>query len=152
MGDTGEFREPPEPGEAIAPPATWDAIRRWERGHGVRLPDMLAEALAVRDGGPVRGTVSLEFARLSQFESLEETKWDHIYREEGPTEYEVPGRDYLFLVGHDCGCGVVLDYRGKQDPGILIIEFDVGGRLTEIGATTFTEYVLMARRAAGWDV
>jgi hypothetical protein len=113
---------------------------------------MLAEALAVRDGGPVRGTVSLEFTSLSQFESLEGTKWDHIYREEGPTEYAVTGRDCLFLVGHDCGCGVVLDYRGKQDPGILILDFNVGGRLSEIDAATFAEYVLMARHAAGWDV
>lgn len=151
MDGTGEFWEPPEPGESTAPPATWDAIRRWERDHGVRLPGMLAAALAVRDGGPVRGTVALEFASLSQFEPLEDTKWNHIYREEGPTEYEVTGRDHLFLVGHNCGCGVILDYRGKQEPGILILEFDVGGRLTDIGTVTFAEYVLMARRAAGWD-
>jgi hypothetical protein len=88
---------------------------------------------------------------LAQLESLDDERWDHIYREEGPREYEVTGRDRLWLVGQDCGCGVVLDYRGKQEPGVLILEFNVGGRLCDIGAGTFDEYVLMARRAAGPD-
>jgi hypothetical protein len=147
MSEGEQFWRSPEPGETAPPPVAREEIRRWEEQRGVRLPARLAEALASQDGGPVDGTVSLYLEPLEQIESLGDDTYDFIYQEEGASASEVSDRHKLFLVGHDCGCGIVLDYRGKQEPSILILEAGEGGRLTDLGARTFDDLVVMARRS-----
>jgi hypothetical protein len=148
MAGPGIFWEPPEPGESPPSPATWEEIRRWEAEHSVQLPRLLAEALAVADGGRVRETSSLDINSLAEFETLGCGDWDHIYQEEEGSGPEVVDRDRLFLIGDCFGCGIVLDYRGKQEPAILMLEYEVGGRLRDSGLGTFEELVLDLRSDA----
>lgn len=144
MSDMRRFWEPIDPEDpdqwwTPPPPATPAEIRAWEAEHSVRLPARYAEALAIQNGGRVRGTMSFDLSPLSEIESLVGERFEGMYREWDEEGAEVPGRDRMFSIGSESGCDIILDYRGKAEPGILILEHDMGRRLSAIGVASFDD-------------
>jgi len=146
MDDALPFWQPIDPDDydqswTPRPPATLDEVRAWEAEHSVRLPPRLSTALMVQNGGWVRGTDSLYLSSLSGIKSLVGEECDHYFHEEGNKETEVTGRDKLFVFGIEHDCNLVLDYRRNQDPEILWIDHNVGGRVSPTGMSSFDNLI-----------
>ena len=144
MASTPSIWEPydpddPENSPPPAPPVTPEEIRAWEAKCSVRLPSRYADALTLQDGGRVLGTMSLDLSPLSGIESLDGERFEGMYREEDEEGTEMTGRDRMFSIGSECGCEIILDYRGRAEPVILILEHDMGRRLSDTGGASFDD-------------
>lgn len=137
MAEDTVFWDSPEDNEEVAPGVSSAEIRRWEESHGVRLPRRLAAALSAQDGGRVRGQPELRINGLEGIERLDGDEWEHLYEEGDEGEFPANQRDRLFAFGDQYGCELVLDYRGRDEPGILVVEHGMGGRLAGIGVASF---------------
>jgi SMI1/KNR4 family protein SUKH-1 len=56
MTEPNRFWDVPYPYGPELPPVSADQLRRWEKRFGVRLPQVLAQALMIQNGGALHGT------------------------------------------------------------------------------------------------
>ena len=129
---------PPRPGPDEA------TIDGWERGHGVRLPSTLRDALQVQDGGYVTGT-QLRLHGLSQMEPLSNDSYAHMCEYEGDREFGDLSK--LHLVGMEEAIGglLVLDYNNGPEARVLWLWRDLGDELRDEGDGTFDQMIVRQR-------
>lgn len=126
-----QFWGPEYPAVSANPPApSAGRVRAWESRHGVRLPATLAAALAVQDGGCVRGC-ALVLYPLDEVEPLG------------------AGR-FRFGADDEAQAQLVLDYSAGGEPRILRVPHDSGREIEQVpGVTTFDELVRGMRERTG---
>jgi len=106
------------------PGVTAEEIAAWEQERGVRLPDVLRQALARQNGGYVRDS---QF-RVWPLEAMippDDEFWEYASYE----EEEVPDRELVFQFGEDeFGGTCLLNYmRGpQQEPSVYVHHSDPG--------------------------
>jgi SMI1 / KNR4 family (SUKH-1) len=129
---------PPRPGPDEA------TIDVWERGHGVRLPSTLCDALQIQDGGSVTGT-RLRLHGLSQMEPLSGDGYAHMWEYEDNRGFGDPSK--LHLVGMDEALGglLVLDYNNGTEARVLWLWRDLGDELRDEGDGTFDQMIVRQR-------
>ena len=86
-------------------------VDRWERLHGVRLPNLLREAFRRNAGGSVRFT-EIEILPLSELMPVEDDFWEY----EEIADEEAPDHALVFLLGWENSTG-----------GRLLLNFNAGG-------------------------
>jgi hypothetical protein len=119
---------------APRPAATGAQIKAWEKKRGVRLPDVLRQALSRHDGGYVRGS-QFRILPLVEIGPIEDdTFWDFAsYDEE-----HVPDRELAFRFAEDeetTGSFYLVFARGpEEEPGVFEYHDD-GGDLARCSAS-----------------
>jgi hypothetical protein len=129
---------PPRPGPDEA------TIDGWERGHGVRLPSTLRDALQVQDGGYVTGT-RLRLHGLSQMEPLSGDGYAHMWEYEGNREFGDLSKLHLVGVDEALGGLLVLDYNNGPEARVLWLWRDLGDELRDEGDGTFDQMIVRQR-------
>jgi hypothetical protein len=114
------------PGMEPRPGVTAQQIEDWERERGVRLPDVLRQAMARQNGGYVYRS-HIRILPLAQIANPEEDFWEWASYE----EEDVADRDLVFQFAEDedLGGSFFLDYNLKgpqQEPGVLEYHSDPG--------------------------
>jgi hypothetical protein len=130
------------------PPLTADAIRVWEEEFGMRLPCLLARALAEQNGGRAAGT-DLVIEPLDGFTTLDDEQWDHVVAA-GPLAE--PDRSRLLAIGEATGCGIVLDFASGGEPRVLLLHHNLGGELRDAGIGSFAELLRVIRTTPNSDL
>jgi hypothetical protein len=115
-----------EPGMRPGPPVTAQEVTKWEKGHGVRLPDVLRQAFARQDGGFVADS-HVRIFPLEEIVDPTEDFWEYTSYE---TE-DIPDRGLIFQFAEEgeSGGALFLNYNvnGPQgDPGVLEHHSDPG--------------------------
>src|SRR5262249_3014229 len=105
--------------------------------HGVKLPELLRTALALRNGGCVRNT-SLEILPLEDIEPVDEDFWEWTELDED----EAADHDLMFRFGEESETGATLlmnfNARGpKSDPSVY---FDHHGESTYLQNETLSGF------------
>jgi hypothetical protein len=137
-----------EPGDdSDSPPISKAEIQAWERENGLQLPGCLAKALAVNNGGQVRGT-ELVIEPLENLSVLDDEQWDQHLSPDNQEEEEFKDvdRSKLVLIGDCYGCGVVLDYCQGAEPRLLAMHHNLGGVLRDERSGTLDEFIESLRR------
>jgi hypothetical protein len=129
---------PPRPGPDEA------TIDAWERGHGVRLPSTLRDALQLQDGGYVAGT-RLLLHRLSEMQPLSGESYAHMWEYEDNREFGDPSKLHLVGVDESLGGLLVLDYKNGPEPRVLWLHRDLGDELRDEGDGTFDQMIVRQR-------
>ena len=123
-----------------APSLTPSDIARWETERGVRLPEILAKALLIQNGGAVHGAkVSIE--PLDGFTTLADEFWDGVWEDRPPA---IVDRRRQFYVGDSIGVGVVLDYTVGPEPRVLLLHHGLGRELRDEGIGSLEELLRVA--------
>jgi hypothetical protein len=106
------------------PGVTANQIAAWEKKHGVRLPDVLRQALARQDGGHLRG-VDFLVLPLAEIVPPDEDFWDYASSEED----ELPDRNLVLQLGeNESGGTCYLNYSNgpQQEPSVYLYYGDGG--------------------------
>jgi hypothetical protein len=144
--NASEFWKP----DGDAPPGLSPSeISSWESGMGVELPPLLAQALALQNGGAVRG-VALFIDPLQEFASLNSEKWAGVW-EDNPSQEKVD-RSRQIYIGDSIGVGIVLDYSMDAVPRVLLLHHEGGRELRDHDIGTFEQLLEVAKMdGAGSD-
>jgi hypothetical protein len=108
------------------PGVTADQVAAWEHERGVRLPDLLRQALGRQDGGYVRGT-RFRILALAEIACPDQEFWHYAcYQEE-----EVPDQRLVlrFAWDDESGGSLYLNYNAQgpeAEPGVLVHHNDPG--------------------------
>jgi hypothetical protein len=106
------------------PGVTAEEIAAWEQEHGVRLPDVLRQALARQNGGYVRDS-QFRVLPLKEIIPPDDEFWEYATYE----EEDVPDRELVLQFGEDeCGGTCLFNYaRGpQQEPSVYVYHSDPG--------------------------
>ncbi|HEU5117525.1 MAG TPA: SMI1/KNR4 family protein, partial [Isosphaeraceae bacterium] len=132
--DTLKHASPSRPGPSQ------DRIEAWEAERGFRLPKTLREALAIQDGGYVRGA-DLYVNPLEEMKPLSEGDWDHLWESSENQEFGDPEK-LVILGSHESLGGIlILDGNTNPEPRILYLWRDLGDELRDEGDTSFDDLV-----------
>jgi hypothetical protein len=147
MSAADSFWAPGDDSDPNAPPVSESEVREWEETNRLQLPDSLAKALTLHNGGQVRGT-DLVIEPLEYFSVLDDEQWDQHLSPDNQEEddFKAIDRSKLVLIGDCWGCGVVLDYRSGSEPKVLTMYNDLGGVLRDELIGTLDEFIDGLRR------
>ena len=130
MAEMDDFWGPEYPAIAAdPPPPSAERVREWETRHGVRLPATLAAALALQDGGCVRGT-DLVLYPLAEIEPI-------------------GGRSFRFGADDATQAQLILEYRSAGEPRVVEREHESGELAPVEGAGSFDDLLRVMRRRSG---
>jgi len=133
QGPYGDEDGSPGGADATPPPGvTPEAIRGWERRHGVTLPEPIRTALGRRNGGWVRNT-EIEILPLEQIEPVDDEFWDYTEIEED----EAPDHRLLFAFGGSgTGGTYLLNFNANGAGGPPSVSIDYHGESTHFVSDT----------------
>jgi len=124
-GASGQFDMSLVPGMNPGPGVSSEQIAAWESEHGVRLPEVLREALARQDGGFVRET-QFRILPLAEIDNPDDEFWEYACYE----EEEVPDRGLMFRFAEDEFSGVYFLNFGvdgpEHEPSVFVHHSDPG--------------------------
>ena len=124
--------------EAETPPGVSDKqIAAWEKRHGVKLPELLRSALAIRNGGSVRNT-SLDILPLEQMAPVDEDFWEWTEIDED----EAPNHDLMFVFGEESetGATLLMNFNARGPKGEPSVYFDHHGESTYLVNETLSGF------------
>lgn len=124
--------------DEAGPGATPDELAGWEEAHGVRLPRLLREALAMRNGGRLRD-VPLDVLPLDRIGPVDEDFREHAHVEE---EVEDWGLVFAFAEHAEVDLGFLLDYNANGPDGEpSVATYTHGDIEIEPAADGFAEFI-----------
>lgn len=118
--------------------ATEEAMRDWEREHGVSLPALLREVLSIRDGGTLRDA-PVTIRPLDAIRPVGPDFWQHAEYAE-----EVDDRSLVFEFAEhaEVDLGFLLDYNARGRHGEpSVFSYTHGDIVVDLVADDFREFV-----------
>ena len=143
---TNDFWAEPWPYDPGRPPVTDRDLAAWEQRYGLRLPQRLAAALRLQDGGIPRDTDVL-IRPLAEMMPLAADRWEHMGDYETNRAFGDPARLVLFAEFDPFPISLVLDYNVGTDPRVLQLHHNLGDELRDAGDGSFDD--LLAASADG---
>jgi hypothetical protein len=121
-------------------------IAAWEKRHGVKLPELLRKALAIRNGGSVRNT-SLDILPLEQMAPVDEDFWEWTEIDDD----EAPDHNLMFVFGEESetGATLLMNFNAGGPKGEPSIYFDHHGESTYLVNDTLSEFFKANLASAG---
>ena len=121
-------------------------IAAWEKRHGIKLPELLRKALAIRNGGSVRNT-SLNILPLEQLAPVDEDFWEWTEIDDD----EAPNHNLMFVFGDESetGATLLMNFNAGGPEGEPSIYFDHHGESTYLVNETLSGFFKANLASAG---
>lgn len=132
MSLSNDFWSEPWPYDPEEPPVTASSLRQWETTFGLPVPDLLAAALQVQNGGYIADT-GIIICPLSQIRPLTAEPWNTRW-ENGKwenTEFGAPNRLVFFGVLDGLPVSLILNYNAGVVPNVIFMWHDLGDELRD---------------------
>lgn len=138
----GDFEDDDEianqTGDETPPGLSKKQIAAWEKKHGVKLPEVLRKALAIRNGGCVRNS-SIDVLPLEQIEPVDDEFWEWAAFDDVE---EALDHDLVFVFGEESetGARAIMNFNARGPQGEPSVYFDYHGESTDLQNDTFSGF------------